>query len=454
MKGPDYVSRVVRAYRILLDAPDADWRYALADAENLLAEAPGRRTTGGPLAASIEGALAPLSATTSGLKLGFMTPEGPERGRVTLERPVKVDDRLRLQSKAGEESAGFNLRTIIMDGQNVDLAPAGSEVLLGGPNFPNQKGMLFKVSSGSEEKSFLASPLVKTVKEWAKTSRLPAPKALPPELRSVASQKAPGTPLSRLGFWVWLDKAEDLRELAGFEARKIILPLTVPNVRHIHNNRRRIKNEIERLVWSLPPLIFHRQQNLLNQELAGLIAGGSREFLVSNLAQINMVQRAGREVSGLKLWGDHRLGFLNHMTEAALISLGLTGVTFSPEGDGENFQKLWRIPAAGQRLIYLYGRPALFTARFPLDARQIPLTSPKGEKFRITREGEEIAVLAERPVFMGPLLKMPPLPGGAGLILDLRSEPHLGAKLREMKKALAGGGTNLGSSFNFKRTLM
>ena len=454
MKGPDYVSRVVRAYRMLLDAPDADWPYALVEAENLLTEAPGRRTTGGPLAAEIEGALAPLNATTSGIKLGFMEPEGPERGRVTLERPVRVDDRLRLQSRAGEESAGFNLKTIILDGREADFAPAGRQVVLGGPKLPDQKGMLFKVSSGSEEKAFLASPLVKAVKEEAKRIKLPPPKPMPAELKHRGPSRPAGTELGRLGYWVWLEKAEDMRELGGFEARKIILPLSVPNVRHVRHNRRRLKNELSKIVWSLPPLIFHRRQTLLNQELAGLMAGGAREFMVSNLAQINMIQRAGQEASGLKIWGDHRLGFLNHMAEEALTALGLTGLTLSSEADADTFQRLWRAPSAGQRLIYLYGRPALFTARFPLDSRQIPVISPKGEKFRISREGEEIIVVAERPVFMAPLLKMPPLPGGAGLILDLRQESHIGNKLREMKKALSSGGSGPGSSFNFKRILI
>jgi hypothetical protein len=38
MKGPEYVSRVVRAYRLLLDTPDADYEQAASEAENLLAE--------------------------------------------------------------------------------------------------------------------------------------------------------------------------------------------------------------------------------------------------------------------------------------------------------------------------------------------------------------------------------------------------------------------------------
>ena len=453
MKGPDYVSRVVRAYRILLDAPDADWPYALADAENILAEAPSRKTTGGPLAARIEGALAPLNATTSGLKIGLIEPLGPGQGRVTLERAIKVDDRLRLQVRPGEESVGFNLKTITVNSQSVEDAQAGTEAILGSPNFPGQKGLLFKVSSGSEEKIALASPLARAVKEIAKKIELPAPKPLPPEIKVMGRGKTAATDPARLGFWVWLNRAEDMRETADFDSKKIILPLTVPNVRHVRHNKRYLKNEMGRLVWSLPPLIFHRRQTLLMKELSSLAESGAEDFLVSNLGQINMINRAASDRK-VNIWGDHRLGVLNHLAEEALIDLGLAGVTLSLEGDSELYSELWKSPPAGRRLLYLYGRPPLFTTRFPLDGRQNAIVSPKGEKFRLSQEGEETIVVAERPVFMAPLLKMPPLPGGVGLIIDLRSEVRPCEKARELKKAITGSKTGLGSSFNFKRKLL
>ena len=459
MKGPDYVSRVVRTYRMLMDAPDADWPYALAEAENILSEVPSRRTTGGPLAAEVEGALAPLGATTSGLKLGWLEPEGPGLGRVTLDRALEVNDRLRLQPKAGEESAGFNLKSIKVGGREVDRAPAGAQAVLGSPNLPDQKGFLFKVSSGNEERKFLASPLVKKVKEDAKKIKLPAPKAPPAELKSGGGGALRGNfrpaalEPSRSGYWVWLEKAEDMRELSGFEAKKIILPMTVPNLKHVGHNRRRIKNELPKIVWSLPPLIFHQRQSLLMKEARKLIEGGGREFLVSNLGQINMLKRAAQDWP-IKIWGDHRLGVLNHLSEKALTGLGLYGVTLSLEADAETYQGLWKNQAAGQRLLYLYGHPALFTARYPLDQRKNAIVSPKGEKFFLGLEGEQTIVTFERPVFMNQLLKMPPLSGAAGLIIDLRQEARPGAKLRELKKALAGGRSGQGSSFNFKRALL
>ncbi|MDR2935355.1 MAG: U32 family peptidase, partial [Candidatus Adiutrix sp.] len=144
MKGPDYVGRVVRAYRLLLDAPDEAWPEAWAEAENMLAKLPGRRTCGGPWAVRTEGPMAPLSQeTTSGLKLGFMEPAGAGRGRLTLLNPLARLDRLRLQARTGEESAAFNLKTLWLDQAAVEEAPAGASVVLEAPRLPAGEGWLY-----------------------------------------------------------------------------------------------------------------------------------------------------------------------------------------------------------------------------------------------------------------------------------------------------------------------
>jgi hypothetical protein len=178
------------------------------------------------------------------------------------------------------------------------------------------------------------------------------------------------------------------------------------------------------------------------------MTSGFRVFLAANLGHLNILRRAGAEI-----WADHRLGVLNHQAEAALADLGCRGVTLSLEMDEETAAAFWARPAAAGRLIYLYGRPALFTSRLPLESRET-LVSPKGEKFRLAKEGEAAIVTAERPVFLAPLLKKPPLPGGAGFILDFRRETNLAEKLRTLKKILAGGAAGgQGSAFNLKRTL-
>jgi hypothetical protein len=197
--------------------------------------------------------------------------------------------------------------------------------------------------------------------------------------------------------------------------------------------------------------LYHRRQAWLGGEVKALLAAGFRAYLASNLGHLNLLKRAG---PGAEIWADHRLGVLNHQAEAALAGWGCRGVTLSLEMDEETAAAFWSRPAAADRLVYLYGRPALFTSRLPLEGRET-LVSPKGEKFHLGREGEAVIVTSDRPVFLAPLLKNPPLPGGAGCILDLRREPHLAEKLRTLKKILAAGASGgQGSPFNLKRTLL
>jgi putative protease len=104
MKGPEYVSRVVRAYRLLRDTPDADYEQAASEAENLLAESLGRhRSTGFFLSASAESGLSPVHAATSGLFLGQIVEGGSGSGRLALKEPLAVGDRIRIQFKSDDE---------------------------------------------------------------------------------------------------------------------------------------------------------------------------------------------------------------------------------------------------------------------------------------------------------------------------------------------------------------
>ncbi len=458
MKGPDYVARVVSAYRLLLDAPDHDWEAALVHAQELLSEAPGRKLSSGLLGAKKEGALAPLGSTTSGLKIGYLKNSQDGEGQLKVDKLLKLGDRLRLELGAGSESPAFNVKGLMQDGHDITEAGPGTEVIIFSPKMPNGRGPVFKVASGSEEKVFLNSPLVKAVRKIAENAKLPAPKALPPDLKpgtKVPAKTPPKAP-AKMGLWLWLDRAEDLLALQDIDYQKVVLSLTAANVRHIKNTRRRLKTMWSKIVWSLPPLVFYEAQKSLRSELALLLNLGFNEFMASNLGHFNIIQRLGTglEISDLKIWADHRLGILNHLAEEELYALGASGLTLSLEIDGDTAKALWPQKPTGGRLLYLYGRPALFTSRFPLDKRKIPIFSPKGEKFRLAEEGKESIVLSEKPIFMAPYLKMPPLAGGAGLIIDLRQETHLENTLRNLKKALNDGKSTQGSAVNFKRGLM
>ena len=456
MKGPDYVSRVVRAYRLLLDVPEDDLPWALEDARALIESSPGRQRSNGFLRSPrAEDALAPRSAATSGLFLGRVSAGGPEGGIVTLKERVEIGDRLRVQFKQDDERQAFTLKAMLDGDRPLEEAGPDREVRFQTP-FPLSAGdLVFKVGSGREEKEAAVSDLVKALEQ----GRSPGP-AEGPRLKKALDWLKPG-PTSKGGssrrpeLWYRLARTEDASGLAQLKPGRIILPVTTANVRRLAGLRRRLGDLVQRLIWAPPPLVFNEQ--ILARDLEQLMRMGAREFMVSNPGHLTLLREWVKPGRGrVTLYGDWRLNCLNAQTEAVLADLGLSGLTISLETDEENLKELLARPAQAARILYLYGRPPLFTSRLKpagLKSGQ-PVISPKKERFRVYQDQQSLVAVAEKPVSFASLLKYRHLGGVTAFLIDLEYDPRPLASAKEVTEAVHRGRPMRNTSrFNFERGL-
>jgi hypothetical protein len=451
MKGPDYVGKVVAAYRLLLDAGEAALPEALERARELLSEAAGRQASesnflsGGLMSQELW-----ETQAVSGLKVGRLEPSGPGRGTVALERPLAVGDRLRLVPALGESGRALKLKRMLDGGEAVSEAEAGRRVEIVVDEEPGDwepYGELYLTGSSTLEKRYLASEAVAAL-EAAKRPVDPEALALPPEL---SAKSVRGAVIGRSQpLWFWLDGCQDLDEILKFRPARVILPLSAENVKELSKQRKRY-GHLSDFVWSLPPLTLGRSQEKIRKEAAKLVEAGARDFLIANLGQAALLDRLK---PGLKIWGDHRLGVLNHLASQSLSELGLSGVTLSLEADLDTCQRLAQADLGGGVLMYLYGRPGLFTSRHrPPSLRRGPVVSQRGEKFWTAEDGEAFILQSEHRVFLGALLRTPKPKGFVGLLVDFRREPNLLEAARRVKKAIDQGRGTPGLSFNLKRGL-
>jgi putative protease len=451
MKGPDYVSRVVKAYRLLLDAPPEDFEETLREAKALLSQVAGRPASLGFLTGP-SAALVPQGV--AGLKIGFFEPLSPDSGQIKLDRSLALKDRLRLVPAAGQEGLAFKLKKMVLAGEEIQEAEAGSLVTIFVGLSPSDKalgalpkGVIYLTTSGQEEKAYLATDLVKKARHLASSynfQRL----SLPKEFKAKENGRE-NFPFAR-HLWLWLDQLDNWPEILKSGPERLVLVLTPANARSFGRWKKNARTGPQ-VVWSLPALLFTKGWEKARQDIARLIDQGAREFMVANLGQAEFLASLG---ANLKIWGDHRLGPLNHLAEAALANLGLKGLTLSPEMDLTTYQSLVKKPRTEAILLYIFGRPALFTSRFQvLGLKRGPIVSPRGEKYLAATEGDAFILQAETRVFLSGYLKTPAPQRLAGLLVDLRLEPRPGEMARLVKKAVAEGRGSLGSSFNWKRGL-
>ena len=460
MKGAEYVSRVVKAYRLLVDAPESELESAMNEARELIEYSLGRqRSTGFLLSSRAPDALAPNQAPASGAFLGRVENAAPGGADMTLRHPLEKGDRIRVQFKKDDERQAFTLKKMTVNGLEVEAAGEGAQAVIHTPFTVAAGDLFFKVDTGRGEKAALASPLVRAVQSGGGREIKPGPRleGVLRQLKTVTAAPS-GQAKNRIRkpeIWFKLARAEDVSGAAGLRPGRIILPVTTPNVRRMASLKKRLGRIFYQVVWSLPPAVFHPGR-LLN-DIAQLKRMGVGAFMISNLGHLPLVQSRGegRNVK-IPIYADYRLNCLNSWSEAQLADLGVEATTICLETDEENLKAMSNRQPATQRLFYLYGRPPLFTSRFnPANLKDnLPLESPRGERFRIKAEQDVFQVFSERPIFISNLLRSRMLAGISALVVDLEFDPRPLNTAAEVNEAVQRGRiVKNASRFNFTRGL-
>ncbi|MDR2339480.1 MAG: U32 family peptidase [Deltaproteobacteria bacterium] len=480
MKGPDYVARTVKAYRLLLDCGPGDFEEAMIDAVKLLDEAPERGQGLFFLDPRQERTPTDSSDTVSGLRLGFFRKDEGNPGgwgTVRLERDLALGDRLRLTFGKGEEGLTAKVKELWdgpQKGERLELAPKGSSPYIrlgGGGEGAMASGQLHKTGSLAEEKSFLNSPECRAIKAQGESYRgLAAPKRLPLALRhppkagAVFGKPSRG-PLSQgrgqgrgqghssgkadKRLWLMLDDFGHLKGLLPLRPHRLIVPLAQDLAFEAARLAKRVTG-LPGIVFRVPPLLFDDEPPKARRLAEGLIKKGWREFMVANLGALDMLKGISPKAI---VHGDHGMGFLNHLAADELFAQGLASATMSLEADMETFSLLMKGSFPGRVLLYLSGRPPLFTAReFPRLGRG-PVVSPRGERFQVARDGSAYLLFPEQRVMMAGFLRGPQSPSLGGFIADLRREPNAVSIARSLRRALSEGARLHGPQFNFRRGL-
>jgi len=140
----------------------------------------------------------------------------------------------------------------------------------------------------------------------------------------------------------------------------------------------------ERVNWRFPLIIMDEDTPWYRSAVDLLISRGFRWFMLSNLGQFDLL--AGREV---RITTDYTLFSLNTQAIRQWGELGAESVTLSMEDDHDNIRRLLAADLPVVRSVLLHGPIHLLTSRIAVkDARtDTPLTSDRGDSFRISRTG-------------------------------------------------------------------
>ncbi|MFH1216864.1 MAG: U32 family peptidase [Pseudomonadota bacterium] len=458
MKSPDYVARVVAAYRLVLDAPASGRKEALKAAADHLELSFGRQPTKGFLTGFVPAGIAVSSQHGSlGRLIGnVVSLRGGMIGFKTDDR-LHVGDRIRIQPKNDQAGVGFVVRQLLVENRKMKAASAGDFVQVSHPgkgNF-NHGDAVFKVGG-----KILFTKSAETCRkmlddvlqgESARRKRNACRERIGGILSSLPSVKTPEKP-ARRELTVKIQEIEDIRLFDPNSVDRIELVITAKNLAGLKKGERLLDGRKKDVIWEVPPMLFGPEWNEFRRAIQMLTGEGYRTFRLQNLGHIPLFDK----LEDVKLLGGFRCYVTNSQAALAWQELGLEELTLNMEDDRANFKELYSRASFIPLLVEVFGPLPIFLSRIPVrGVRQgAMLHSDRDDGYRVFMRDGITEIIAEKDFsLLGHLHELRGM-GSRRMVVDLT---RCGAGSVRGKEVLAGLSENKkiegATAFNFERGL-
>ncbi len=486
LRSANYVSHIVQAYRLVMDATAAEFPEALSEAEKLKDFAMGRNTSSGYfLTPQPLDAITPHHSGNMGDFLGRLGAVKSFKGnlyaKIKLKTALGVGDRLRLHAGLLGERFAFSVKELRLDGKNITKALGGSKVQILIPYWDHllhskhidvykvdvkRKGnrnttrlLDFESCQNSikiittKNKDFIKQILGDTAPvleagDIAGMTRKPRNTGK----KGGKSSKKEKFPLE---FWLRIDQARTLLGKIPFSPDRFLLPVTKENVALTGQLKTYMGRRMRDLTWCLPAIVFESEQSRLKKQVHQLIRSGFRSFQLGHITQFTYF---GKE--RIYLSTDFTVNLMNSQAVRLIEDGGFEYAQLSIESDRKIITELiTRIRKRHSEIklgLTVYGAPALFTARLDPSHFNYNKTvySPKQEQFSLIKKDNVTTTVPIRPFSLLPYLYDLKKTGLDYAVIDL-SNLHAGRKqLDELADRIAGTGKySKLPTFNYLGTL-
>ncbi|MCK5834695.1 MAG: U32 family peptidase [Lentisphaeria bacterium] len=152
LKKADYISNVVKAYRMVIDAEDSNDEEILQKARVQLSQAPGRKWSHGFYTDESQKSLIEhYSLGVAGQLSGDVVGTGTNRYMVKVSRRLHLGDRVRIQAYNGDGGPAMTITKMYVDNRPVTKAVKGETcTILYDREVPHQ-GQVYKVGTSTED---------------------------------------------------------------------------------------------------------------------------------------------------------------------------------------------------------------------------------------------------------------------------------------------------------------
>ena len=473
LRSAHYVSSVVKAYRMVIDADFGD-KKVIEKAKELLDHAMGRKISQGYFStAESKELISPYHSGNIGMYLGQAGKvTGKGKAALALKQAIQVGDRLRLHQEETGERVAFTLRNVTKNCRKVSEADAGDSIILEVPAVVKQGDSLFKVDSRKARAAERKKPGLNagqfnlTVKKLLQKAKQKVP-AIQKSLASgqTRSRKTPASERRKTKgrfaampvIYIKIDDLQVLKFRLPIMPELLLVELNRKTLNDFQHQKKTVKKFHHKMVWCLPPIVMESDVDFFSKTINQLIKNNFRTWQIGHVGQQLFFDSNER----LNLSGDYTLNILNSQGLHVLHGLKLQKAQAAIEIDRESLKDILSSKSAANSGVDLgmtvYGTPPLFTAR-PRAAHFIyahPFVSPRGESFVLRKSWNSTVALAENPFSL--LAKLAEL-SGMGVkyaVIDLCHRKITRKESEEIGRELAGKRYKRKlSTFNYNGTLL
>ncbi len=157
LRRANYVTNVVTAYRMLMDAAsksDEEFRMKLPEAKNCLARTYGRKWSSGYYTKESAASLIKHDAMgVSGLLCAKVVSTSRNGFTMSMGRNVFTGDMIRIQPPSGDEGPAIRITKMTLRGKNISCARKGEEVFVHADKEIPRGGLVYKIGERTEDYS-------------------------------------------------------------------------------------------------------------------------------------------------------------------------------------------------------------------------------------------------------------------------------------------------------------
>ena len=368
MKRPEYVKKVVTAYRMAIDHPDK-----IAQAKEILSNDFGRTKTayfaGGDVSHSIsEQPFAGIYLGKGDCSISELT--------ITANNPFEIGDKIKVY--LGEEDSDTYTITKIQNSSNQHVeyinTPEKVRITFNGTLKKQQGINVYKVSSGD-------TPL--TISPFKNSSINSIPNHL---LKSLL--KSPTKKNSAPFFYIRVKDINQIKDIPRTMIKqKYIIPIEIFSEEEL----RAVKNR-NSYYWELPTFISELDLRVYKKHISILSKLGAKNFSISHISQIDLIP------NNCTILANENIYSLNDLAIKQLKEFGINEYILPLENEIPNLNHYKR----NDGILPIFFTPPLFTSRMPVTPRKI---KDRLNEYEIVRKGKLTITYPLKPVSIFSFLK-------------------------------------------------